>query len=242
MVHHVHFCCIGEEPGPAMTINNAPFQKDVLYLINSPPSLDSKYSAVEEEVRRRLRDSNFVNVKTIYADPYDFDAVCEVLEEAISYEASKHRDCRFHFNITAGSNVCAGAMCVVAMSSQNSDIYHVRAGRYCRPQVDGDGPPILVELADIGSVLMLESKPKEAKIMKIIAGSDKVSHREILDAMGISSSLLSYHLKNLLESDLIARIGSNSRSPDWTLTNKGKKVMRRYRIRNDNPSFQTSDT
>lgn len=242
MVRHIHFCCIGEEPGPAMTINNAPYQKDVLYLINSHPVQGSRYADVEKEVRRRLHDSNFVNIETIYTDPYDFDALCEALDKVISDETSKYHDCRFHFNITAGSNICAGAMCVVAMSSPDSDIYHARAGRYCNPPIDGDAPPITVELADINSVLMLESKPKEVQILNIIAKSGKTPRKMIFDEMGIGSSLLSYHLKNLWTSDLIEKTGSDGRSPDWTLTDKGRKVLRRYKIRNENPSVQTSET
>jgi len=232
MIRHVHFCCIGERVDPAMTVNNAPFQKDMLYLINSPSSMGGVYQDVEEEVRRRLKDSNFVNVETIHVDPYDFDAVYEALERILSDEIMKNNECQFHFNITAGSNICAGAMCLVAMSSQNSDIYHARAGRYCHPPVEGDGSPIVVELADFNSVKMLESKPKEAMILELIAKSDYVPHKDILDGMGMSPSLLSYHLKNLLEFDLIARTGSNGRSPDWRLTEKGRKVLRRYRIRN----------
>lgn len=45
-------------------------------------------------------------------------------------------------------------------------------------------------------------------------------------------SLISYHMKILSKAGLVERGGDSPKSPVWSLTEKGKKVLRRYRIRN----------
>lgn len=229
MVRHVHFCNVGLKPEPPLAVCLTEYPKDMVYLVNSPPDPDSDYTKNENEVRSRLESVGIKSIGSVYVDPYDMDSVIEKVERVIDSEIAVHGDCRFHFNITAGTNISACAMSIVAMSTPGSDIYHLREGKYCNPP-NREGKLIYVQLADMSSVEMLESSPKEASIMENI-GASTVPHREVVAKSGMTPSLLSYHLKKLTEAGLIERVENNVRQPEWRMTDKGTKAFARYSIR-----------
>lgn len=133
--------------------------------------------------------------------------------------------------MTAGTNISAGAMFALALSMKDADLYHLRDGSYCRPPSER---PLLVyvDLADMESVNMLESKPMGASIMELLRNGP-VPHRWIMETFpDKGSNLISYHMKMLSKSGLVERGGDSPKSPVWSLTEKGEKVLKRYRIRN----------
>ena len=122
--------------------------------------------------------------------------------------------------MTVGTNISAEAMCALALYMKDADLYHLRDGSYCRPPSDR---PLLVyvELADMGSVSMLESKPMETSIMELLINGP-VPHRRIMETFpDKGSSLISYHIKILSKAGLVERGGDSPKTPVWSLTEKG---------------------
>lgn len=165
MTRHIHFCNIGLKPDPPLAICITSFPKDMVYLVNSPKSDGDAYTENELHIREHLSNVGIHNVETIHIHPYDFDSIIETIERTITKELSQDRECMFHFNITAGTNISAGAMCVVAMSTKNADIYHLREGKYCKPPTK-QGELSYIELADMNSVRLLESRPRDAEFAR----------------------------------------------------------------------------
>ena len=196
MTRHIHFCNVGKLPEPPLAVCQSRYPKDKVYLVNSgDKDTDDEYTRNEDVVRSRLEAVGITDIETIQVDPYDFEAVTEALEKAVRSEREKHRDCRFHFNMTAGTNISAGAMCALALSMKDADLYHLRDGSYCRPPSDR---PLLVyvELADMESVNMLESKPMEASIMELLRDGP-IPHCRIMETFPDKGpSLISYHMNN----------------------------------------------
>lgn len=232
MTRHIHFCNIGLDPEPTLAVCKTEYPPDKIYLINSyRREGDDVYARTEEIVRERLKGVNICDLETIEVDPYDMDELMERIEKAVVSECEQHRDCRFHFNITSGTNIAAGAMCVIAMSRSDTDMYHVKKDEFCLDESER-GRPMSIELADLESVRMLESSQKEADLMEELSSGRK-TNRELAGVIS-SPSLLSYHLKQLSSRRLIERGGSSPKAPVWSLTKKGEKVLRRYVIRTRN--------
>ena len=128
-------------------------------------------------------------------------------------------------NITAGTNVVAGAMSCVAMRHRNVDIYYMKWWKY-EESHDYD-IPIRIDLVDDESLDMLSKRSKTADVLKLFENRVCINHEELKKMVNVSAPTLSHHTGILLEHGLIIRGGGNRKTPTWKLTEKGKKVLKR---------------
>lgn len=225
--YHVHICCIGKVPEMTLAFMGTDVPKDRVIILNTEDAdPSSEYVTSEESVLKTLGDCHVTDVEVVRTDVYDLVGTMEKLDSLLREVESKKSGCMFHFNITAGTNIVAGVMCILAQSFPNCDIYHLRKGEYCKPPNDV-GELKRYVIGDSKSLDFLKSSDAALRIMNEIRNGDGISSTDLSDALAMKPQLTSYHLKKISKHGLIER-GGGAKTSRWMLTEKGEAVMRRF--------------
>lgn len=227
--YHVHVCCIGKEPEMTLAFMSTGVPKDKVIILNSEvDNPGSEYAENERYVLEVLSNCFVTDVETVRTDVYDLVGTMEALHSSLRKEEIDHPGCMFHFNITTGTNIVAGVMCILAQSFSNCDIYHLRKGEYRKPPAE-DGELARYVIGDSQSLDFLKGSDASVRILDEIRGNGGISSTELSKALGMKPPLTSYHLKRISDHGLIER-GGGAKTSRWVLTEKGESVMRRYDV------------
>lgn len=218
----IHIVSVGRDKNIALTVFRSGIDIDKVILLNNT---NEEYADVEKNVRTDFDEIGVRKVETEQIDVFDFQQIYDTVEGIVLRETTIDRGCRIHMNITAGTNVVAGAMSCVAMRHRNVDIYYMKWWKY-EESHDYD-IPIRIDLVDDESLDMLSKRSKTADVLKLFENRACINHEELKKMVNVSAPTLSHHTGILLEHGLIIRGGGNRKTPTWELTEKGKKVLKR---------------
>jgi len=225
--YHVHIITIGFEPEPSMDLSGSGIPADKAYLLNDPS--DPRAVECGRKVAEHISSGN-IEVAEVDIDCYDFYAIYDKVLEIAKRENVAHPKVRYHINFSRGTAIAVSAVCCAAFEL-NSQLYYVKYKRG-EPLLPIEERVIPIDIENIHDQVVLTRRTKE--IFLLFKEKDEYSNSELLRGSELRSKGSLKRYTQSLESNGLVEPSERGKEKYWTLTGKGRKLLKRMDLDSQN--------